>query len=65
MFPSIRQAYPAKHIKHFQHKHRIDYSVCPVVHAQRRLPLALIEKVLDELRRMQQADVLDPIETST
>ncbi|MCP6726009.1 hypothetical protein NL526_28535, partial [Klebsiella pneumoniae] len=60
-----RQADPDKHIKHFQHKPRIDYSVRPVVQALRRIPLALIGRVEDELRRMQQADVLEPIETST
>ena len=64
-FPSIRDPNPTKHIKHFQHRPRIDYSARPVVQAQRRIPLALLDKVEAELKRMQQCDVLEPIESST
>ena len=64
-YPSIVRADPTRHIKHFQHKPRIDYSVRPVVQAQRRIPLALLDSVEEELRRMQKCDVLEPIETSS
>ena len=64
-FPSIRNANPAKHIKHFKHRPRIDYSASPVVQSQRRIPLALLDKVEAELKRMQQADVLESIKAST
>ena len=64
-FPSIIREDPTRHIKHFQHKPRIDYSVRPVVQAQRRIPLALLDSVEAELRRMQKCDVLEPIETSS
>jgi len=49
---------------HFLHKPRIDYNVRPVVQAQRRIPLALLEKVEAEIRRMHESDVLEPIDSS-
>lgn len=51
-------------MKHFKHKLRIENSVCLVVQAQRRIFLALMDKVEDYLGRMQQADVLEPIENT-
>jgi len=63
-YPSIRVADSSKFIKHFLHKPRIDYNVRPVVQAQRRIPLALLEKVEAEIRRMHESDVLEPIDSS-
>lgn len=53
------------HIKHFQHKPRIYYLDRLVVQTQRRIPLALMDIVKDEQRRIQQADVIEPNETFT
>ena len=64
-FRSIRNANSAKHIKHFQHRPRIDYSARTVVQGKRRISLAILDKVEAELKRMQQADVLELIEAST
>ena len=55
---------PGKFITEFIHKPKIDHAVAPVVQKQRRLPLALLSKIKEEVERMVHDDILEPVESS-
>ncbi len=44
---------------------RLDESVCPTVCAPRRIPLAMKDKVLQELERMTRLGIISPVEEAT
>ncbi len=52
------------HVKGYSHRPSIDSSVKPVVQAPRRVPLALVEEVQDELRAMLRDGVIERVEAS-
>ncbi len=43
---------------------RLDESVCPTVCAPRRIPLAMKDKVFQELERMTRLGIISPVEVS-
>lgn len=53
-----------KQIRHYVHSPVIDVAVTPVVQRQRRLPMALTEKVKVEVDRLVNERILEPIESS-
>lgn len=55
---------PSKFISGYVHKPVVNSLIPPVAQAVRRVPLALLPKVSEELKRMVKEEVLEPIEAS-
>lgn len=52
------------HMKGFVHQPTVDTAVRPVIQPLRRIPLALRDAVEAELRRLVEADVIEPVDAS-
>ena len=63
-YPNLLKSDPNKTLKDFVHLPDLDYTVPPKVQALRRLPLALRDKVIKELHRLEKENVLEKINSS-
>jgi hypothetical protein len=63
-FPNLSKSDSRKVLRDFVHLPHLDHTVPPKAQAMRRLPLALRDKVITELKRMEQEGVLEKINSS-